>query len=93
MGAGWENPPGLPDVTVETSRDRVFTALTDSGSYVLTGRNDDAPKLREEVLTLSRKVLGRDNPDTLDAMNILADADAEVGRNKEASDFPEPFIH
>jgi hypothetical protein len=45
MGAGWENPPGLPDVTVEASRDRVFTALTDSGSYVLTGRNDDAPKL------------------------------------------------
>jgi hypothetical protein len=45
------------------------------------------------VLSLSRKVLGPDHPDTLGAMNILADVDAEVGRNKEASDFPEPFIH
>ena len=41
-------------------------------SYFAAGRRDEALKLREEVLALSRKVNGPEHPDTLGAMNNLA---------------------
>ena len=45
-----------------------------------------ALKLREEVLTLRRKVLGPMHPDTLKAMSNLALSYADVGRLGEALD-------
>jgi tetratricopeptide (TPR) repeat protein len=43
-----------------------------ANSYNDAGRQDEALKLREQVLTLRRKVLGAVHPDTLAAMNDLA---------------------
>ena len=53
-------------------------------SYQEAGRNDEAIKLREEVLTLDRKVLGPEHPDTLSAMHNLAIAYFDSGRKDEA---------
>src|SRR5262249_38311267 len=41
-------------------------------SYVDVGRGDEALKLREEVVTLYRKVLGPGHPDTVSSLNDLA---------------------
>jgi hypothetical protein len=40
-------------------------------SYAAAGRQNEALTLREEVLTLRRKVLGMEHPDTLAAMVSL----------------------
>ncbi len=40
--------------------------------------------MREEVLTLSRKVLGPERPNTLLAMNNLAASYSDAGRKDEA---------
>ena len=53
-------------------------------SYYAAGRRDEALKLREEVLALSRKVLGPEHPDTLMAMNNLANSYDDAGRRDEA---------
>jgi tetratricopeptide (TPR) repeat protein len=48
--------------------------------YRDTGRNDEALKLREEMLTLSRQVNGPEHRRTFRAMNSLAEAYSETGR-------------
>jgi len=48
------------------------------------GREDEALKLRKEVLTLERKVLGPGHPDVLLAMQNLADYYFDAGREDEA---------
>ena len=53
-------------------------------SYADAGRRDEALKLREEVLPLSRKVNGPEHPDTLGAMNNLALSYSAAGRRDEA---------
>jgi tetratricopeptide (TPR) repeat protein len=53
-------------------------------SYAAAGRNDEALKLREEVLPLRRKVLGPENPDTVQAMANLAMSYDAGGRKEEA---------
>jgi tetratricopeptide (TPR) repeat protein len=53
-------------------------------AYQDVGRKDEAIKLQEEVLTLRRKVLGPEHPDTLVAMNNLAIAYQDAGRKAEA---------
>jgi tetratricopeptide (TPR) repeat protein len=53
-------------------------------SYQRAGRFDEALKLREEVLALSRKVLGLENPYTLVAMQNVADSCLDAGRRDEA---------
>ena len=53
-------------------------------SYDDAGRRDGALELREEVLALSRKVLGPEHPDTLMAMRNLAVSYVEAGRHQEA---------
>jgi tetratricopeptide (TPR) repeat protein len=47
------------------------------------GRRDEALKLREEVLALSRKVLGPEHPDTLKAMINLANSYFDTCRRDE----------
>ena len=58
-----------------------MTDLADS--YTEAGRRDEALKLHEEVLPLLRKVNGPEHPDTLDAMNSLADFYFTDGRIQE----------
>jgi tetratricopeptide (TPR) repeat protein len=53
-------------------------------SYAVAGRLDEALKLREEVLTLSRKVNGPEHVNTLGAMANLAASYANAGRREEA---------
>ena len=53
-------------------------------SYDDVGRKDQALKLREEVLTLMRKVNGPEHHNTLMAMNNLAASYSETGRKDEA---------
>ncbi len=53
-------------------------------SYDEAGRRDEALKLRELVLTLRRKVIGPEHPDTFVAMENLATSYAEAGRQQEA---------
>ena len=50
----------------------------------VAGRRDEALKLMEEVLTLRRKVLGPEHPETLEAMSNLANSYGEAGRRDEA---------
>jgi hypothetical protein len=51
-----------------------------ANSYANVGRRDEAFKLREEVLTLRRKVHGPEHADTFEAMERLADSHM-AGRN------------
>jgi tetratricopeptide (TPR) repeat protein len=53
-------------------------------SYAAAGRRDEALKLLEETLALSRKVLGPEHPDTLITMNSLAQFYLAAGRRDEA---------
>ena len=53
-------------------------------SYDDAGRQEEALKLREQVLALCRKVLGPEHPDTLRAMNNLAISYDVAGRRDEA---------
>ena len=55
-----------------------------ANSYAAAGRQDEALKLREELLALRRKVLGPEHPDTIDAMSNLAHSYAAAGRQDEA---------
>ena len=55
-----------------------------ANSYQDVGRRNEALKLREEVLTLRRKVNGPEHPDTLRAMDTLASSYTAVGRLEEA---------
>jgi Flp pilus assembly protein TadD len=43
-----------------------------AGVYAALGRLDEAVKLYEETLALRKAKIGRDHPDTLSSMNILA---------------------
>jgi tetratricopeptide (TPR) repeat protein len=52
--------------------------------YDQAGRRDEALKLREEVLTLSRKVLGPEHLGTAEAMGWLAVSYQEADRRAEA---------
>ena len=61
-------------------------------SYSETGRKDEAFKLREEVLTLFRKVRGPEHPDTLKAMGHLAYSYSETGRKNEALNLREEVL-
>jgi tetratricopeptide (TPR) repeat protein len=61
-------------------------------SYDSLGRQADALKLREDTLTLCRKVLGPEHPNTLWTMNILADSYAEAGRNDDALKLREEML-
>ena len=47
-------------------------------------RRDDALKMREEVLALYRKVSDPEHPDTIKAMQVLADSYCSAGSNMEA---------
>jgi tetratricopeptide (TPR) repeat protein len=53
-------------------------------SYDAAGRRDEALKLREQLLSLSRKVLGPEHPDTLNAIPPLADSYDKAGRLDKA---------
>ena len=55
-----------------------------ASSYDEAGRQDEALRLREQVLVLRRKVSGPDHPDTILAMNNLAVSYDEAGRREEA---------
>ena len=55
-----------------------------ASAYYANGRWDEALKLQEEVLRLSRKVNGPEHPATLDAMSNLAISYAGTGRGDEA---------
>ena len=52
-------------------------------SYRFARRNDESLKLREEALTLSRKVLGPEHPQTLTAMSGLGSSYYGAGRRDE----------
>jgi tetratricopeptide (TPR) repeat protein len=56
------------------------------------GRRTEALKLREEVLTLSRKVNGPEHADTLMAMGNLADSYAAAARPDEALKLREDLL-
>jgi tetratricopeptide (TPR) repeat protein len=60
--------------------------------YADVGRNDEALKLREEVLTLDRKTFGPERPQTLSAMHNLAISYAAAGRNDEALKLQEQAV-
>jgi tetratricopeptide (TPR) repeat protein len=53
-------------------------------SYDEAGRREEALKLREEALPLSRKVNGPEHTDTLKAMKNLANSYCSAGRSSEA---------
>ena len=53
-------------------------------SYDDSGRREEALKLKEELLPLSRKGFGPEHPATLTAMNNLAESYDEAGRRDEA---------
>jgi tetratricopeptide (TPR) repeat protein len=53
-------------------------------SHALVGRMDEAIKLQEEVLPLSRKVLGPEHPATLGAADNLVNFYKDAGRGPEA---------
>jgi tetratricopeptide (TPR) repeat protein len=53
-------------------------------SYAAMGRQDQALKLREEVLARRKIALGEDHPDTLRSMTSVADSYQAMGRNAEA---------
>jgi tetratricopeptide (TPR) repeat protein len=52
--------------------------------YYESGRREDAIKLREEFLAVSRGVNGSANPNTVDAMILLSRTYFRVGRQQEA---------
>ena len=52
-------------------------------SYDAAGRRDEALKMLEEMLTLSRKVNGPEHSHSLRAMQLLANSYARVGREDE----------
>jgi tetratricopeptide (TPR) repeat protein len=52
--------------------------------YHESGRREEAIKLREEFLAVSRKVNGSDNPKTVDAMVLLSRTYMRLGRQQEA---------
>ena len=56
------------------------------------GRHDEPIELRKERLTIQRKVLGPEHPDTLNAMNHLANSYFSAGRQNEASKIYEELI-
>ncbi|WP_256324724.1 tetratricopeptide repeat protein [Succiniclasticum ruminis] len=47
-------------------------------------RYEEALKMWEEVLSLQRKILGEEHPDTITAMSNLAASLSELGRYQEA---------
>ena len=55
-----------------------------ANSYQFAGRQAEALKLREQVLALSRKVIGPEHPDTISAMHNLANSYDSAGRHDEA---------
>jgi len=55
-----------------------------ANSYSAAGRHQDALKLREETLRLTKARLGPDNPNTLGCMHNLANSYAAAGRNQGA---------
>ena len=55
-----------------------------ASSYAGAGRKDEAIKLQEEALRLSRKVSGPEHPDTLEAMENLASVYFAAGRKDQA---------
>jgi Flp pilus assembly protein TadD len=61
-------------------------------SYSAAGRKDEALKMREEVLPLSRKVFGPEHPETLMAMNNLALSYSAAGRKDEALKMREELL-
>jgi serine/threonine protein kinase/tetratricopeptide (TPR) repeat protein len=56
------------------------------------GRPDEARKLFEEVLEVSRRVFGRDHPATLGALNNLANTLGDLGRWDEARSLHEEAL-
>jgi len=62
----------------------VMAMVAPSHSYDVAGRLDESLKLREQVLTLDRKVLGPEHPDTLHAMENLANDYDVAGRRDES---------
>jgi tetratricopeptide (TPR) repeat protein len=63
-----------------------------AATYFNTGRNNEALKMQEEVLSLSRTVLGLEHPETLVAMNNLAVTYLAVGRKEEALKLSEELL-
>jgi serine/threonine protein kinase len=62
-----------------------LTALNRLASaYTTVGRTDEAIKLQEHVLPLSRKVNGPEDPETLKVMSYLANSYDRAGRRDEA---------
>jgi tetratricopeptide (TPR) repeat protein len=59
-------------------------AMTDLAISYEDNRRDEALELREQVLTLRRKVLGSEHPDTLRAMHGLALSYISLRRNNDA---------
>ena len=58
-----------------------------------TGRRDEALKLQEEVLALSRKVLSPEHSDTIAAMNNLGNSYYLTGRLEEALKMREEVLN
>jgi tetratricopeptide (TPR) repeat protein len=63
-----------------------------ASSYHDAGRQDEALKLREEVLTLRRKVSGAEHRDTLWSMGDLANSYHDAGRRDEALSMREAVL-
>jgi serine/threonine protein kinase/tetratricopeptide (TPR) repeat protein len=55
-----------------------------ANAYASQGRQSEALKLREEVLTREKAVFGPDNPETLGAMNNLGASYSSLGRYADA---------
>jgi hypothetical protein len=61
-------------------------------SYFDAGRRDEALKMREDVVTFSRKVHGPEHSDTLAAVTILAFSYSDAGRRDEALKMREQLL-
>ena len=57
-----------------------------------SGRKDEALRLREQALTLSRKIFGLEDPSTFGAMTNLAVSYAGTGRKEEAMKMLEEVV-
>jgi serine/threonine protein kinase len=72
------------DVSGPESLDTLVATRRVANLYAEVGRQDEAAKMLEQVLTLSRKALGSEHPETINAISILAGTYNVAGRWDES---------
>ncbi|KFG77601.1 hypothetical protein MANI_021620 [Metarhizium anisopliae] len=78
-----------PFITASSGPGRIYMGKWFARVFEENGRFLSAFELREKIFEASQRTLGDEHPDTLDAMNNLANSYRDLGRRQEAMELEE----